>query len=113
VNNYANVNNVGVGEGITCYGYSDAHAYTIVKRTAKTITIQRDDAALDNWKPEIIPCGFCGHCTNQESQKYTYTRSTEYPTEILHADKQGFFHSNSDKNKFVIIGRYEFHDYNF
>lgn len=50
-----------VGDGITISLYSDAHAYTIIKRTAKTITIQRDKATLkEGWKPEIITGGFCG-----------------------------------------------------
>lgn len=110
---FATINNTKIGDGITCHGYSDAHAYTIIKKAAKTITIQRDDATLDNWKPHFIVGGFAGHCDNQASQKYTYTRNTDYPPEILHADRKGFFHSNNDKNKIATIGRNEFYDYNF
>jgi len=110
---YATINNVKVGDGITCHGYSDSHAYTVIAKTAKTITIQRDDATLDNWKPEVILGGFVGHCTNQSSQKYIYTQNKDNPPEKLHADRQGYFHSNNDKNHKVTLGRNEFYDYNF
>lgn len=109
----ARIDNVKIGDGITCHGYSDSHAYTIIAKTAKTITIQRDDAELDNWKPEIIPGGFVGHCTNQASQKYTYKQNKDNPIDVLHADRKGFFHSNNDKKHFATIGRNEYYDYNF
>ena len=38
--------NAQVGEGATVCYFSDAHAYTIIKRTAKTLTLQRDKATL-------------------------------------------------------------------
>jgi hypothetical protein len=109
----ANINNVQINEGITIHGYSDAHAYTIVSKTAKTITVQADDSTLDNWKPAIIPGGFAGHCINQNEQKYTYKCNTENPKETLHADRQGNFHAWKEKRPNVTLGRNEFYDYNF
>jgi hypothetical protein len=109
----ANINNVEVGLGVTTHGYSDAHAYTIIHKTKKTITIQRDDAELDNWKPEIIIGGFFGHCTNQSTQKYIYKCNIENPTTILHADKNGNFKESGLKYPNVTLGRNEFYDYNF
>ena len=67
---------VEIGDGVTEYLYSDAHAFTVIAKTKKTITIQRDKAILDpNFKPEWIAGGFAGHCTNQEDQTYTYERN--------------------------------------
>ena len=109
----ANINNVQIGLGITIHGYSDAHAYTITAKTAKTITVQQDDATLDNFKPEFVVGGFAGHCTNQNEQKYIYKCNIENPLEILHADRQGNFHAWKEKRPNVSIGRNEFYDYNF
>ena len=62
-----------VGDGITLRVYSDCHAYTVIGRTEKTITIQLDKATLkEGWKPEFIPGGFSRICTNQEEQEYDY-----------------------------------------
>lgn len=103
---------VKVGDGITISLYSDAHAYTIIKRTAKTITIQRDRATLkEGWKPEIIPMGFAGHCMNNYEQDYDYERDEEGTTKTLHwSEKNGNWISKAGH---VSLGRHEFYDYNF
>lgn len=65
--------NAKVGDGATVYLWSDAHAYTIIKRTAKTLTLRRCKATLaDDWKPEFIPGGFSVICTNNEDQRWNY-----------------------------------------
>lgn len=103
---------VKVGDGITIYLYSDAHAYTIIKRTAKTITIQRDKATLkEDFKPEIIPGGFAGHCTNNYDQDYDYERNENGRTRVLHwSEKRGNWVADGNG---VGLGRHEFYDYNF
>ena len=104
---------VEVGDGVTIHLYSDSHAYTIIKRTAKTITIQRDKAILDpNFKPEWIEGGFAGHCTNQEEQSYTYEADTTGEVKTLHwSDKLNGW--KTPYNSRVSLGRHEFYDYNF
>ena len=101
-----------VGDGVPVHLYSDAEAYTIIKRTAKTITLQRDIATLDsNFKPEVIEGGFIGHCVNQDEQTYTYERNPR--GRIITArwsDKYGAF---MYLGKVVTAGRHEFYDYNF
>lgn len=101
-----------VGDGVTSLGYSDRYAYTIVKKTAKTITIQRDIATIDpNFKPNIIPGGFAGHCENQNDQTYTYEPNPD--GEILKAywsERDGVFKADGKK---LRKGRREFYDYNF
>lgn len=64
-----------VGDGVTVNLYSDSHAYTVIKRTPATITIQQDKATLDpSFKPIFVEGGFAGHCVNQSEQKYSYER---------------------------------------
>lgn len=101
-----------VGDGVTVHLYSDSEAYTIIKRTAKTITLQRDIATLDpNFKPKFIEGGFCGHCVNQNEQKYTYERDPNgHIITARWSDKRGAF---IYLDKVVTAGRNEFYDYNF
>ena len=100
------------GDGITIYLFTDSHAYTVIKRTAKTITVRRDKATLDpDFVPEIIPGGFAGHCINQADQKWSYERDPEGKTKTIHwSDKLGRFAYLGEP---IGIGRHEFYDYNF
>lgn len=104
-----------VGDGCTLHLWSDSHACTVIKRTAKTITIQEDKATLDpNFKPEWIDGGFAGHCTNQNEQSYTYERD---PNGTIHvcrwSEKHGCFQTGDDGSIKITVGRHEFYDYNF
>ena len=104
--------NLKVGDGVTVNLYSDSHAYTVIKRTPATITIQQDKATLDPaFKPVFVEGGFAGHCVNQHEQKYTYERDEH--GEILtlrYSKKLGKF---TYLDKPITIGRHEFYDYNF
>jgi len=110
---YATPQNTQVGDGVTCHGWSDSHAYTVVAKTATTITIKRDKATLDpNFTPEIIPGGFLGHCVNQNQQSYTYETDPDAPAEKAHFSKKlGCYMFRGHKR--VTTGRLEFYDYNF
>lgn len=105
---------VKVGDGITLCLYSDSNAYTIIKRTKKTIVIQRDKATLNpSFKPHIIAGGFCGHCDNQNEQTWTYERDTKGEIKTIHwSNKYGCW--NAPKGyRSCKLGRHEFYDYNF
>ena len=56
------------------HGWSDVEPFEIVKVISdKTIVVKKMIAEKDeNWKPEIIPGGFAGHCVNQNEQKWSY-----------------------------------------
>lgn len=101
-----------VGDGCTWHLWSDSHAGTIIKRTPKTITIQRDKATISpDFKPEWIPGGFAAHCTNQDEQSYTYERDPHGETITARwSEKRGGF---VYLDKLISIGRHEFYDYNF
>ena len=107
--------NVQVGDGVTICLYSDKHAGTVIKRTAKTITVQRDKATLDpNFKPEWIEGGFAGHCTNVHEQSYTYERDENGAiTTYRWSDVYGRYCSSGDQSIKIVNGRHEYYDYNF
>lgn len=113
------------GMGVTASVYTDCWAGTIVKMSGskKRIYVQKDDAVLDpNWKPEIIPGGFLGHCTNQREQTYTYSQNTENPIRVFTLRKmksgetcwkQVGANTNSRGSEAYLGYRRKFHDYNF
>ena len=112
--NSVNMMNVKVGDGITLNLYSDSHAYTIIARTAKTITIQRDKAALKkDFKPEIVVGGFAGHCMNQNEQEYDYERNPKGETMVIRWSEKNQRWSAPKGYRYVSLGRHEFYDYNF
>lgn len=104
---------VKVGDGVTLNYYSDREAYTVIARTAKTLTIQRDVAKLDpNFKPVFIPGGFAGTVINQHEQTYAYERNENGSILKCYWSERGqrFFYNGCIG---VSKGRHEFYDYNF
>lgn len=101
-----------LGDGATICLYSDRIAGTIVKKTKCSITIQHDKATLSNdFKPEIIPGGFSGHCINQDDQSYAYEKDGNGRLETFRwSEKYGRWQKDSIP---VIPGRHQFYDYNF
>lgn len=104
-----------VGDGVTMYLYSDRKAYTVIAKTAKTITIQRDKAIRDpNFKPEWVPGGFSAICVNSNDQNWTYERNPD--GEIIRcrwSEKNGRYQTGSDGSIAIGRGRHEYYDYNF
>lgn len=104
---------VKVGDGATINLWSDRHAATVIKVTAKTVTVRRDKATLNpDFKPEFIPGGFAAHCTNQSEQSYTYEPDEKGEVRTFHwSDK--FQRYGQPGNLTLSKGRHEFYDYNF
>ena len=103
-----------VGMGVTCTLYTDAVAMTIVRvhPSGKTFWATQDKATLKpDWKPEIIPGGFAGHCVHNYSQEYDY-ETVPGPEHQFRLTKKGW--SCKHYRKRVRLGvRAAFHDYNF
>ena len=104
---------VKVGDGATVCYWTDMEAGTVISRTAKTLTIQRDKATLsEDFKPDFVPGGFFGTVINQDEQTYTYEPDPQ--GRIFKAywsdRKHGFFAQQCLR---VVKGRHEFYDYNF
>ena len=102
-----------VGDGATINYYTDRHACTVIRRTKKTIVLQRDKATLcKDYKPEFIPGGFGVHCLNNSEQKWEYEADPNGLKYIGYwSEKKGCF--VVDKCLTVSVGRHEFYDYNF
>lgn len=116
-----------VGDGVTVSLWTDAEAYTIVKKTPKSMTLREDKATLiPGWKPEFVAGGFAGHCVNQDEQEYTYEPN---PTGAMIKislrtwkassngdERRRWKRSGTGRNERggnVRPGRHKFHDYNF
>lgn len=104
-----------VGDGVTMCLYSDRHACTVIAKTAKTITVQRDKATLDpNFKPKWEPGGFSAVCLNQHEQKWNYERDPNGEvTRCYWSEKLGRYTTGRDQSVWISPGRHEFYDYNF
>jgi hypothetical protein len=106
--------NIEVGDGVTYHLYSDAHAGTVIKKTKMSVTVQRDKATRDpNFKPEIVPGGFAGHCTNQHEQTYTYEADPNGETITFRWSKKFGRFQDGQRGLTLTKGRREFYDYNF
>ena len=101
------------GDGSTVCHYSDLTAGTVIKisPSGKTVWMREDIATLDNWKPEIVPGGFAGHCVNNAEQRYTYQPNPDGRIHRASLRKDGRFRTTNGEP--VIPGRHHFHDYNF
>lgn len=104
-----------VGDGVTMHLWSDAHACTIISKTAKTLTIQRDKAIRDPAvKPEWVLGGFSAICTNSDEQSWTYERDPDGEIIRCHwSEKNGCWQAGSDGSIRISRGRHEHYDYNF
>ena len=102
-----------VGDGATVHYWTDANAYTIIGKTDKTLTLQRDKATLSpDFKPDFIPGGFFGTVVNQYDQTYTYEPNPDGRiVKAYWSEKKRAF--CVDKTLRVSHGRHEFYDYNF
>lgn len=111
-----------VGDGATMSGYTDLYAGTVIEvsKNGKRVKVQHDDAKLNpSFKPNIVPGGFSGHCTNQEEQTYTYTQNPEgHVSEFSIRKWRGRYvwtskNQTPDGRMGISLGRRKFHDYNF
>ena len=100
-------------DGATICHFTDRTACTVVRVSTSGITIwiQPDIATLDDWKPEIIPGGFAGHCVNNADQRYAYLPDPGGTIHSARLRKDGRYRTPGGER--VIPGRHHFHDYNF
>jgi len=114
-----NTNIIGLPEGeyLTETMWSDNRAFKVVAKTAATMTLKKVKVRKNpEWKPEIIPGGFAGHCTNQNEQTWVYD-GLESDTIKVRLVKSKY--AGSEKlwgrkgSEFIANGAVEFYDYNF
>ena len=95
--------------------YTDTNPYTVIERKGKRIKLQRANAKLDpTWKPEIIPGGFAGHCTNNHDQKWIITANPNGAIieGYLGNDNQ-WYEKGSNRRTIIGQGWVKFYDYNY
>lgn len=109
---------VEVGMGCTALYWSDRTPFEVVQKIgSKTLLIRAMDSIKDpNFKPNIIPGGFAGHCTNNYEQKYTYksnpaNRTTKIRLSLGKSRPRGWYDRTG--LKYFMGDAYCFHDYNF
>ena len=102
------------------HGYSDITPYEVVRVVSeKCVEIRRMTATLDpSWKPEIVPGGFAGHCTNQHKQKWNFESDLEAP--VIKCRKVKPSRANRGQEWKSVMGYHtpadaprSFYDYNF
>ena len=104
-------NELEVGDHAHIQHYSDVSPVTVIKRTAKTITVRYDKAESDpNWKPEFEVGGFSAHCTNNDEQKWIITEDPNGRTDTFRLRKCGWRNS-ADEKLFPEWAKH--YDYNF
>lgn len=106
---------VKVGDGMTIHYFSDVDPVTIIRRTAKTLTVQEDLAERDpSFKPEWVPGGFSAICTNQDEQKWNISRNPDGRImKLFWSEKYGVWRAGGDGSITASLGRNKFYDYNF
>ena len=115
----ANIRNIKIGDPITYSMYSDAHSYTVTKVMPSHVMAVRNKEHIDpDWKPNIEPGGFAGHCTNNQDQKWIIeTPSAEdgekYSERFTVDRKTGNLKSKGSKRFDIYEGARPHYDYNF
>lgn len=115
-----------VGDGASVSLWTDVEAYTIVKKTATTITLRADTATLINGAELVFHAGgFAAHCDNQHVQRYSYEANPN-GREIKISLRRWTDEEGNERRKWkksgtktfeqggnAYAGRSAFHDYNF
>jgi hypothetical protein len=115
-----------VGDGVSVSVWTDVEAYTIIKKTPKTIWLRSDNAVLINREQLVFHTGgFAAHCSNQRDQRYTYEPDPE-GIEIKITLRHWTDEDGNERRKWkkannrtfeaggnAYAGRRKFHDFNF
>ncbi len=106
-----NIKGLPEGKYFTEIGYSQQYPWMELRRTDKTVTLVKVAVQADpDWKPEIIPGGFAGHCTNQSQQTWLFKGIRPTQTMTVRKTKRGWSYKGV---RFVEDRAVEFYDYNF
>lgn len=100
-----------VGDHANVRLWTDVEPCTIIKRTAKTITVRYDKAVKDPaWTPEWITGGFSAICTNDGEQKWIISEDPDGQIGVFRRRKNGWF----DRSDCCLTpGWRKYYDHNF
>ena len=98
--------------------YSDVKPFEVVeRRTDNKVMIRMMDAERRaDWKPEFIPGGFFGHCTNNDDQRNAWDIKSNEANPLIAVRwsnaKWGWFDSHGGRYSMEDAPRKK-HDFNF
>lgn len=100
---------------VSYYGYSDVHAYEIVKVISdKTIEVRKMDTEHDISHLKQYAGGFCGHVADQRNQKVTYASNPNAEVIRIRRKKNNPEQWVNGNLRFGLTEKpYAFYDYNF
>ena len=100
---------------VSQYGYTDVHAYEIIKVISdKTIEVRAMTAKHDISHLKQYAGGFSGHVENQRNQKVTYESDSSAPVVRIRKKKNNPESWTSNGQRFGLTeAPYAFYDYNF
>lgn len=107
-----NIKNLPAGDYFMRILFSDTEVVKVIKRTAKTCTVQEVRVTDDpEWikKREFHPGGFLGHTSNQREQTWLFKEVSGTPF-VIRQTKKGWRCKYGDKFK---PGAFKFYDFNF
>ncbi len=100
----------------TLHLWTEKHPYEFVRTRGSKFAVIREMNVVKHpdWKPEIIPGGFVGHCTNQDQQKWLYESDPDgYEIEVRWSQpKQAWYDKNGARYTNESEPEY-YYDYNF
>ena len=107
---HTNIKNLPDGEYFSGGGYSDSHAYKVIKSTPWTKTLVKVEVEKDpEFKPEFHAGGFSAHCSNQRSQTWLFNKFSTNDI-VIRLTKKGWTFGGMD---YIGNSAVEFYDYNF
>lgn len=109
------IDEVKVGNHITTLGYSDRTSYTVIRKTARMIEVQKDKQKIDRekWKADWHAGGFAGHVSNDSDQIWIVESDPEGTTQKIFAGQNGCLKTKGSRSCDVIKGAHPFYDHNF
>lgn len=96
-------------------GYTDVEPFEIIRHiSSKTIEIRAMNAVLSpDFKPNIVPGGFAGHCTNNNEQKWIITANEFAPIIRIRKHANGRW-QDANVNRYNLDTKpIKFYDYNY
>ena len=98
-------------------GYSDVHPYEVLRfsPSGKTAYLRSMNSSLKkDWKPEVIPGGFSGHCVNQDQQEWDITSDPTGREVTVRLHRNGRWHCSAGSRYSNPCDKpVRFYDYNF
>jgi len=110
-----------IGDGISVSQYSDCYSYTLIRRTDRTMWLQRDKTKFLNGhnsdakdKVQFTPGGFVGHTRGH--QRWDIKPNPDGAIVKVTKRSTGYWVQSGDDSKSgrrAFVGRVEHYDYNF